>query len=56
MKNSFTRRSKSIEPFQVMALLAKAKELEAKGKQVIHLEIGEPDVKPYLSFIKIVIN
>lgn len=59
MKNSFTRRSKSIEPFQVMALLAKAKELEAKGKQVIHLEIGEPDfttAEPILQAAKAAID
>lgn len=32
-----------IEPFHVMALLARAKELEAQGKDIIHMEIGEPD-------------
>lgn len=59
MKNSFTKRSQSIEPFQVMALLARAKELEAKGKQVIHLEIGEPDfttAEPILQAAKAAIN
>lgn len=43
MTNLFTKRSESIEPFQVMALLARANELEASGNKVIHLEIGEPD-------------
>ena len=32
-----------IEPFHVMALLARAKELEAQGRSIIHMEIGEPD-------------
>ncbi|MBB5018654.1 aspartate/methionine/tyrosine aminotransferase [Chitinivorax tropicus] len=32
-----------IEPFRVMALLARAKALEAAGRDVIHMEIGEPD-------------
>jgi len=32
-----------IQPFHVMALLARAKELESQGKDIIHLEIGEPD-------------
>jgi aspartate/methionine/tyrosine aminotransferase len=33
----------SIEPFHVMALLARARELEAQGRSIIHMEIGEPD-------------
>ena len=32
-----------IEPFHVMELLARARELEAQGRSVIHMEIGEPD-------------
>lgn len=32
-----------IEPFHVMALLARARELEATGRSIIHMEIGEPD-------------
>ena len=32
-----------IEPFHVMALLARARELEAQGRSIIHMEIGEPD-------------
>ena len=32
-----------IEPFQVMELLARAKALEAAGRSIIHMEIGEPD-------------
>jgi aspartate/methionine/tyrosine aminotransferase len=32
-----------IQPFYVMALLARARELEAAGRSIIHMEIGEPD-------------
>ena len=32
-----------IAPFHVMKLLARAKELEAQGKNIVHMEIGEPD-------------
>jgi len=38
-----TSRIDDIQPFHVMALLARAKELEALGKDIIHMEIGEPD-------------
>lgn len=34
---------KNIQPFFVMEILNRAKELERLGKDVIHLEIGEPD-------------
>jgi len=36
-------RMQSIQPFHVMALLARARELEAQGRSIIHMEIGEPD-------------
>lgn len=39
----YSARSRAIEPFHVMALLARANELQANGHDVIHLEIGEPD-------------
>ena len=32
-----------IQPFYVMDLLAKARKLEAAGRSIIHMEIGEPD-------------
>ena len=32
-----------IEPFHVMEILARAKALEAQGRSIIHMEIGEPD-------------
>ncbi len=37
------RRLRSITPFQVMALLARARQLESEGRSIVHLEIGEPD-------------
>ncbi|HHJ15756.1 MAG TPA: pyridoxal phosphate-dependent aminotransferase [Gammaproteobacteria bacterium] len=37
------QRLASITPFHVMALLARARELEAQGRSVVHMEIGEPD-------------
>jgi aspartate/methionine/tyrosine aminotransferase len=36
-------RMQDIQPFHVMALLARARELEAAGRSIIHMEIGEPD-------------
>lgn len=38
-----SRRAASIAPFHVMRLLARARELEASGRDVVHMEIGEPD-------------
>ncbi len=32
-----------IAPFRVMEVLARARELEAQGRSIIHMEIGEPD-------------
>jgi len=37
------RRTADIAPFHVMALLARAHELEAAGRSIVHMEIGEPD-------------
>ena len=38
------RRIDAIEPFRVMQLLERARELEAQGRNIIHMEIGEPDL------------
>lgn len=38
-----TARAGDIAPFHVMDILARAKALEAAGRDIIHLEIGEPD-------------
>jgi aspartate/methionine/tyrosine aminotransferase len=32
-----------IEPFHVMDVLARARALEAQGRSIVHMEIGEPD-------------
>ena len=36
-------RLQKIAPFHVMELLARAKALEAQGRDIIHMEVGEPD-------------
>ena len=36
--------SQDIAPFFVMDVLERAKELELRGKRVIHFEVGEPDI------------
>lgn len=38
-----SRRSNRISPFLVMEILEKASEMERRGEEVIHLEVGEPD-------------
>ena len=38
-----TKRASEIPPFIVMDVLERANELERAGKNVIHLEVGEPD-------------
>ena len=41
--SQWARRMADIQPFHVMAVLARARALEAAGADVIHMEIGEPD-------------
>ena len=36
-------RMSQIQPFRVMELLARARELEAGGRSIVHMEVGEPD-------------
>ncbi len=36
-------RMSGIATFQVLKLLARARELEAQGRSIVHMEIGEPD-------------
>lgn len=36
-------RMEGIAPFHVMELMAKAQALEAQGREIIHMEVGEPD-------------
>jgi aspartate/methionine/tyrosine aminotransferase len=42
-KTLLTGRAAEVRPFYVMDLLARAKQLEAEGRSVLHLEVGEPD-------------
>jgi aspartate/methionine/tyrosine aminotransferase len=37
------RRADEITPFEVMDVLSRAHALEAQGRRVVHMEIGEPD-------------
>jgi aspartate/methionine/tyrosine aminotransferase len=37
------RRMEGIAPFHVMELMARAKALEAQGRDIVHMEVGEPD-------------
>ena len=37
------QRLADIEPFRVVELLTRARQLEAEGRDIIHMEVGEPD-------------
>ena len=37
------RRMHDIAPFHVMELLTRARQLEAEGRDIVHMEVGEPD-------------
>ena len=39
----FSPKMASIRPFYVMQLLERARALESEGKDIVHMEIGEPD-------------
>ncbi|WP_305908161.1 pyridoxal phosphate-dependent aminotransferase [Methylomarinum sp. Ch1-1] len=43
MKSLIANRMQGISPFYVMELLQRAKQLEQQGRDIIHMEIGEPD-------------
>lgn len=43
MNGALAHRMADIAPFHVMALLARARDLETAGHSIIHMEIGEPD-------------
>ena len=38
-----SKKSEDIPPFYVMEVLESAQALEAEGRHIIHLEVGEPD-------------
>ncbi|MBE9532934.1 MAG: pyridoxal phosphate-dependent aminotransferase [Proteobacteria bacterium] len=43
MNKNLAQRAQDISPFHVMDILAQAKQLEAQGQDIIHMEVGEPD-------------
>lgn len=43
MKHQVAERMRGISSFYVMELLQRAKQLEQQGRDIIHMEIGEPD-------------
>ncbi len=43
MEYAVPKRIRDIQPFLVMDILERARQLEAEGRSVIHLEVGEPD-------------
>ncbi len=43
MKPPFAQRIAEIEPFRVVEVLARARALEALGRDIVHMEAGEPD-------------
>ncbi|MCK5831625.1 MAG: aminotransferase class I/II-fold pyridoxal phosphate-dependent enzyme [Methylococcales bacterium] len=43
MNTRLAQRMEGFSPFFVMELLQRAKELERQGRNIIHMEIGEPD-------------
>ena len=40
---TLARRTARIDPFRVMELVKRARDLERSGRSIIHLSIGEPD-------------
>ncbi|BBP46894.1 aminotransferase [Thiosulfatimonas sediminis] len=43
MTFAISKTASQIAPFRVMKILAQAKALQAQGRDIIHMEIGEPD-------------
>jgi aspartate/methionine/tyrosine aminotransferase len=43
VSKTFAERVRSLQPEGAYAVLARAKALEAQGREIIHLEIGQPD-------------
>lgn len=56
MEVRLAKRTHGISPFYVMELLRRAKQLEAQGKDVIHMEIGEPDFATPQAIIEAGVN
>jgi aspartate/methionine/tyrosine aminotransferase len=43
MEHVISERAKHMAPFRVMQILDRARQMEAQGRDIIHMEIGEPD-------------
>jgi aspartate/methionine/tyrosine aminotransferase len=43
MTAKMSDRARKVQPFHVMKILQQAREMEARGRSIIHMEIGEPD-------------
>ena len=56
LKPQLTQRAQDISPFHVMDILAQAKQLEAQGQDIIHMEVGEPDFETPPPIIEAGIN
>ncbi len=48
----FSERVQDLAPEGAYAVLAKAQELEAEGRRIIHLEIGQPDEPTFLNIVE----
>ena len=46
ISSSQTSHIDSIESFMAMDIFSHAQQLEAQGREIIHLEFGEPDFSP----------
>jgi len=44
---SFTERVSYLQPEGAYAVLAKAQRMEEQGRDIIHLEIGQPDFRTF---------
>lgn len=52
MNSTFSERLNDIQPFRVVEVLARAKQLEEQGRDIVHLEAGEPDFPSAPAIIK----
>ena len=52
MATQISQRMQGFSTFYVMSLLRRAKELEAQGENIIHMEIGEPDFPTPASIVE----
>ena len=41
----FAERNRHVQPFRVMVLMERARQLEREGRSIVHFEVGEPDFR-----------